>query len=95
MGRETDRLLETAGRMVDAAAQTTTKLVAAGKEKVDVATLQARLSRVQKQLGMLTYTLHKTDSKNEALVEKYIREIDRIKLQLAEYEAPKEAGNSK
>lgn len=90
MGQETDKLLDAAGRMVDAAAKTTTKLVDAGRRKVDVATLQGKLSRAQKQLGALTYQLHKSDTRNEALVEKYIREIDRIKLELAAHEAPVE-----
>lgn len=94
MGQSTDKLLDAAGKMVDAATKTTTRLVEAGKQRVDVAGLKARLSRVQQQLGALTYTLHKSDGRNEALVEKYIREIDRIKLELARIEAPREDGQS-
>lgn len=89
MGQSTDRFMETAGKMVDAAAKTTSRLVSAGRDKVDAAALQSRLGKVQRQLGALVYTQHKTGIHNEEVVQKYIAELDRIQMQLAEFGAPK------
>lgn len=84
MNEKTDRVLDTATKMFDAASEATAKVVAAGKEKVNIATLQRRLAKRQQQLGILVYTQHKTGDKDDEMVKHYIEEIDNIQLMLAD-----------
>lgn len=88
MNETTDKIMDVASKMFGAAGEATAKIVAVGKEKVDIASLQRRLAKRQRQLGILVYTQYKSGEKDEYLVERYIREIDHIHLMLAEMNAP-------
>lgn len=85
-----DRFLEFGSKAVESAAKTTGRIVDKGRDKVEVYTLQTKLSKAQKQLGALVYMLHKTGQENSPMVEHYIQEIDRLKMQLSILDAPLE-----
>ncbi len=50
----------------------------AGKQKLDVMSLEAELSKAQRQLGALVYSLKKTNQEDEALTKQYMDTIDDI-----------------
>lgn len=87
---ELDKLMEMGSRVVETAARTTGKVVDKGRDKVEIYSLQTKLSKAQKQLGALVYMLHKTGQENQPMMEHYISEIDRIKMQLQLLDAPAE-----
>ena len=79
-----DKLLETAGRVVDSAAKKTGDLVDKGKDKMEIYSLQAKLSKAERQLGALVYMLRKTGQENEPMVKHYVDEIDVAKARIAD-----------
>ena len=79
-----DKFIETAGRAVDAAAKKTNGLVDKGKEKVEIYSLQAKLSKAERQLGALVYMLRKTGQENEPMIKHYVDEIDVAKARIAD-----------
>ncbi|MFV0412522.1 MAG: hypothetical protein ACK5L3_04520, partial [Oscillospiraceae bacterium] len=83
MAKKSEKLFELAGQVADAALQTTTNLVEKGKEKVDLYTLENRLKRGQRQLGILVYTLQKNGETNEGLIKRYVEEIDKVRAEIA------------
>ena len=70
-----EMLKEQGLQLVDSAKKTAQDLADKGKNKLDLLNQQARLSKAQRQLGALVYSLHKAGEENPALVEKYIEEI--------------------
>ncbi|MDL2252853.1 zinc ribbon domain-containing protein [Ruminococcaceae bacterium OttesenSCG-928-I18] len=82
MKQELDRIMDVAGRVADKAARATSTVVERGKDKMELYTLQQKLSKAQKQLGALVYMLHKTGQENQPMVEHYINEIDELKAQI-------------
>ena len=85
-----DKLFDMGNKVAEAAAKTTSKVVGLGRDRVEIYTLQTRLSKAQKQLGALVYMLHKTGQENAPMIDHYIQEIDRLKMQLAILDAPAE-----
>ena len=67
-----EMLKEQGLQLVDSAKKTAQDLADKGKNKLDLLNQQARLSKAQRQLGALVYSLHKAGEENPALVEKYI-----------------------
>ena len=80
-----EMLKEQGLQLVDSAKKTAQDLADKGKNKLDLLNQQARLSKAQRQLGALVYSLHKAGEENPALVEKYER---------AEVEAQEAAENT-
>lgn len=66
------------GKVVSA----TEELVEKGKKQVDILSLENRLSKAQRQLGALVYSLSRSGQQNPALVQKYIDEIGQLEMQL-------------
>ena len=58
-----------------------------GKNKLDLLNQQARLSKAQRQLGALVYSLHKAGEENPALVEKYINAVAEVEKAIEEIKA--------
>ena len=87
-----DMLKEQGLQLVDSAKKTAQDLADKGKNKLDLLNQQARLSKAQRQLGALVYSLHKAGEENTALVEKYINAVAEVEaLETAETEeAPAE-----
>ncbi len=50
----------------------------AGKQKLDILALESELSKAQKQLGALVYSLYKTEQEDSELTKQYIDTIDDI-----------------
>ena len=95
-----EMLKEQGLQLVDSAKKTAQDLADKGKNKLDLLNQQARLSKAQRQLGALVYSLHKAGEENPALVEKYIdavaeveKAIEEIK-ERAEVEAQEDAENT-
>lgn len=100
-----EMLKEQGLQLVDTAKKTAQDLADKGKNQLDLMNQQARLSKAQRQLGALVYSLHKAGEENQPLVDKYIeavaeveKAIEEIKANMspeeymaAEEEAPEEA----
>lgn len=78
-----DRLADIAAVCADAVLQTTGELAQKGKQQAQLLKLEHQLSRAQRQLGALVYTLRKTGTKNEALITRYIDAIAGLEVQIA------------
>lgn len=83
MTNNMDKLLATAAGLANAAAGTANAAIEKGKTEIDRAQLQKRLHRAQRQLGVLVYTLQKTGEQNDALIARYVEEIDIARSRLA------------
>ena len=92
MRQELDKLMDAAGRVADKAARATSTVVERSKDKMELYTLQQKLSKSQKQLGALVYMLHKTGQENAPMIEHYIAEMDDLKAQI-EFLQPTETVN--
>ncbi|MDL2293253.1 hypothetical protein LJC60_01325 [Ruminococcaceae bacterium OttesenSCG-928-D13] len=90
MGDSFDKIMDTAGKVAGAAVKGTTNLVNKGRDKAEELALQAKLSKLQRQLGSLVYALRKNDEENEPMIAWYITEIDRINAKLASLGTPAE-----
>lgn len=78
MNIDLDKILETGVQLADSAKKTATDLAQKGKKQVDLMNAQTRLSKAQRQLGALVYSLEKNGEKNELLVKKYVDAISAI-----------------
>ncbi len=82
-----EMLKEQGLQLVDSAKKTAQDLADKGKNKLDLLNQQARLSKVQRQLGALVYSLHKAGEENPALVEKYIDAVAEVEKAIEEIKA--------
>ena len=82
-----EMLKEQGLRLVDSAKKTAQDLADKGKNKLDLLNQQARLSKAQRQLGALVYSLHKAGEENPALVEKYIDAVAEVEKAIEEIKA--------
>lgn len=89
MAQMLEWLADEAGRMVDKAGRVAETLVNEGRNTAEKVALQARLAKLQRQLGALVYSQRKAGEQNEAMVEWYISEMDGVKTQLAQHNHPK------
>lgn len=70
--------LETSANVADKVAKVAGEYIDKGKDKIDEMSLRNELSKAQRQLGVLVYTMHKSGEHNEELFNQYIADIDRI-----------------
>ena len=82
-----EMLKEQGLQLVDSAKKTAQDLADKGKSKLDLLNQQARLSKAQRQLGALVYSLHKAGEENPALVEKYIDAVAEVEKAIEEIKA--------
>ena len=82
-----EMLKEQGLQLVDSAKKTAQDLADKGKNKLDLLNQQARLSKAQRQLGALVYSLHKAGEENPALVEKYIDAVTEVEKAIEENKA--------
>ena len=73
-----DKIKEQGLQLVDMAKKTALDLADKGKNQLDLVNAQTRLSKAQRQLGALVYSLHKAGEENQPLVDKYIEAIAEI-----------------
>ena len=79
-----EMLKEQGLQLMDSAKKTAQDLADKGKNKLDLLNQQARLSKAQRQLGALVYSLHKAGEENPALVEKYIDAVAEVEKAIEE-----------
>lgn len=79
-----EMLKEQGMQLVDTAKKTAMELADKGKNQLDLLNQQAQLSKAQRQLGALVYTLHKSGEENQPLVDKYIEAIAEIEKTIEE-----------
>ena len=73
--------------MVDTAKKTAQDLAGKGKNQLELINQQARLSKAQRQLGALVYSLHKAGEENQPLVDKYIEAVAEVEKAIEELKA--------
>ncbi|WP_317320339.1 zinc ribbon domain-containing protein [Subdoligranulum variabile] len=82
-----EMLKEQGMQLVDNAKKTAQDLADKGKNQLDLMNQQARLSRAQRQLGALVYSLHKAGEENQPLVDKYIEAVAEVEKAIEEIKA--------
>ena len=82
-----EMLKEQGLQLVDTAKKTALDLADKGKNQLELLNQQARLSKAQRQLGALVYSLHKAGEENKPLVDKYIEAIAGIENNIEEIKA--------
>lgn len=82
-----EMLKEQGLQLVDTAKKTAQDLADKGKNQLDLMNQQARLSKAQRQLGALVYSLHKAGEENQPLVEKYIEAVAEVEKSIEEIKA--------
>lgn len=79
-----DKIKEQSMQFVDVAKKTAMDLADKGKNQLDLINQQTQLSKAQRQLGALVYSLHKSGEENQPLVDKYIEHIASIEAAIEE-----------
>ena len=79
-----EMLKEQGLQLMDSAKKTAQDLADKGKNKLDLLNQQARLSKAQRQLGALVYSLHKAGEENQPLVDKYIDAVAEVEKSIEE-----------
>ena len=82
-----DMLKEQGLQLVDTAKKTALDLAGKGKTQLDLVSQQARLSKAQRQLGALVYSLHKSGEENQPLVDKYIEAVAEVEKAIEDLKA--------
>ena len=82
-----DKIKEQGLQLVDMAKKTALDLADKGKNQLDLVNAQTRLSKAQRQLGALVYSLHKSGEDNQPLVDKYIENIAEIEASIESIKA--------
>ena len=73
-----DMLKEQGIQLFDTAKKTAQDIADKGKNQLELLNQQARLSKAQRQLGALVYSLHKAGEENQPLVDKYIDAVAEV-----------------
>ena len=82
-----DMLKEQGMQLFDTAKKTAQDIADKGKNQLELLNQQARLSKAQRQLGALVYSLHKAGEKNQPLVDKYIDAVAEVEKTIEELKA--------
>lgn len=82
-----EMLKEQGLQLMDTAKKTAQDLADKGKNQLDLINQQARLSKAQRQLGALVYSLHKAGEENQPLVDKYIEAVAEVEKAIEEIKA--------
>ena len=82
-----DMLKEQGMQLFDTAKKTAQDIADKGKNQLELLNQQARLSKAQRQLGALVYSLHKAGEENQPLVDKYIDAVAEVEKTIEELKA--------
>ena len=74
-------------QFVDTAKKAAQELADKGKNQLELLNQQARLSKAQRQLGALVYSLHKAGEENQPLVDKYIAAVAEVEKAIEDIKA--------
>lgn len=77
-----EKLRQKGEQMVDAVQKTAGELAQKGKDQLDLAAAQSKLTKAQRQLGELVYQLIRNGEENKLLVQKYVDAIGEIEQQI-------------
>ncbi len=75
---DTSSFIEESKKILNTITDTVSGYANAGKNKLDLMALESELSKAQKQLGALVYSLYKTEQDDSELTKQYIDAIDDI-----------------
>ena len=82
-----EMLKEQGLQLVDTAKKTAQDIADKGKNQLELLNQQARLSKAQRQLGALVYSLHKAGEENQPLVDKYIDAVAEVEKAIEDIKA--------
>ena len=82
-----EMLKEQGLQIVDTAKKAAQELADKGKNQLELLNQQARLSKAQRQLGALVYSLHKAGEENQPLVDKYIAAVAEVEKAIEDIKA--------
>ena len=82
-----EMLKEQGLQFVDTAKKAVQELADKGKNQLELLNQQARLSKAQRQLGALVYSLHKAGEENQPLVDKYIAAVAEVEKAIEDIKA--------
>ena len=82
-----EMLKEQGLQFVDTAKKAAQELADKGKKQLELLNQQARLSKAQRQLGALVYSLHKAGEENQPLVDKYIAAVAEVEKAIEDIKA--------
>lgn len=82
-----EMLKEQGLQLVDTAKKTAQDIADKGKNQLELLNQQARLSKAQRQLGTLVYSLHKAGEENQPLVDKYIDAVAEVEKAIEDIKA--------
>ena len=82
-----EMLKEQGLQFVDTAKKAAQELADKGKNQLELLNQQARLSKAQRQLGALVYSLHKAGEENQPLVDKYIDAVAEVEKAIEDIKA--------
>ena len=82
-----EMLMEQGLQFVDTAKKAAQELADKGKNQLELLNQQARLSKAQRQLGALVYSLHKAGEENQPLVDKYIAAVAEVEKAIEDIKA--------
>lgn len=82
-----EMLKEQGLQFVDTAKKAAQELADKGKNQLELLNQQARLSKAQRQLGVLVYSLHKAGEENQPLVDKYIAAVAEVEKAIEDIKA--------
>lgn len=82
-----EMLKEQGLQFVDTAKKAAQELADKGKNQLALLNQQARLSKAQRQLGALVYSLHKAGEENQPLVDKYIAAVAEVEKAIEDIKA--------
>ncbi|MEG2653207.1 MAG: zinc ribbon domain-containing protein [Ruthenibacterium sp.] len=78
-----DKIKQSASVLADTAVKTGADFIHRGKQQVNLLALDSNLSKTQRQLGALVYSLRKSGETNEALIERYVAAIAAVETEIA------------
>ncbi len=82
MSLDLNDLLDRGGALAGSAKKTAADLAQRGRRQLELTAAQSRLSKAQRQLGALVYSLARNGEENRPLVDKYIEAIAAVEAEI-------------
>lgn len=82
MNFDLDKLMEKGAQVAASVKKTAVDLADKGKKQVELVNAQSKLSKAQRQLGALVYSLVRNSEENKELVNKYVQAIAEIEQEI-------------
>ena len=82
MSFDLNDLLDRGGALAGSAKKTAADLAQRGRRQLELTAAQSRLSKAQRQLGALVYSLVRSGEENRPLVDKYVEAIAAVEAEI-------------